>query len=523
MDPADITQLLSQQIKEEDPGIAVGIVRNGQLVYEHHLGYANLDHQVPVDAQTRFNIASNAKQFTALCILRLIEKGQISLEDDIRTYFPDLYPQIEEPITISQLLAHTSGVRDYCDLLALTGNTWWRQFVDNGDVMEMMRKQTDLNFPPGTEFLYSNSNYILLAEIVQQVSGQAFHEFAKAQFEALDMPNTAFQTHYGEIIPHRARPYGQWNVWRDEPTITEVHGDGALYTTLRDQLRWEQVLQANDGSYLSQQLINQSQAPLQGSYGYGVEFRDLSGWAYTFHDGVTGAYRATFLRFPSQQLSIVVMSNNRNVQANNLAWEIAALVGELPENQANAPYPGNPETVETLTQIQEVVGSYQQEDGTIIRITERDGFLYRELYQREPVKLIPEQGGLFEYETIKDLKMNFTGVGTSEQQFTLYLSSQPPNTYRKLSQAEEGTFDKAALNGRFYNAETDTEIILKFVEGDTYSLTKNGRERQAKLIVADYLRMMDTYKIHVIRDEANEVVGLNVDRDRIRNVIFKRS
>ena len=524
LDSEAITQILYQRASDETPGMAVGIVKDGTIVYEHYIGYADLIHKVKITKDTRFNIASNAKQFTALCILTLIDKGKISLEDDIRKYLPELHKDIEDRITISNLLTHTSGVRDYCDLLALQGKTWWKQFIDNGDAMELLQGQKDLNFKPGTEYMYSNSNYIILTEIVKKVTGQEFSEFAKTLFEALDMPSTGFLTQYTAIIPNKARPYGNWDGWQEEPTITEVHGDGALFTTLPDQLKWEQIVQDNNGTYFSPKLIHESQSPLESSiengYGYGLFFDSYEELDYTFHDGVTGAYNNTFLRFPSRNMSIVVMANSRNVIANTIAWQIAFLMLDL--EKGNTLYPGDPDTVEELTRIQDVLGNYKNEDGTIIRITEKDGSLYREIYQRDPVKLIKEQGGLFEYETIKGLKMNFTNIGQPEQKFTLYLSSQKPSTYYKLLPSDLNNFDKHQLNGRFYNDETDTEIILQFVEGNTYTLTKNGRERQAELILTDYLRMMSSYEINIIRDEENNVIGLRVKNGRIKNVIFNR-
>ncbi|MEM9824447.1 MAG: serine hydrolase domain-containing protein, partial [Bacteroidota bacterium] len=480
-----------------------------------------LEHQVKVDKNTRFNIASNAKQFTALCILKLVEAGKMSLEDDIRNYLPALFKGIEEKITIANLINHTSGIRDYCDLISLTGKVWWKQFIDNDDVIEMMAAQSGLNFKPGTAYGYSNSNYTLLTEVIKIVSGQEFSEFAKDMFEALDMPSTSYVTHYGMIIPYEARPYGNWGGWKEEPTITAVHGDGALYTNLSDQLQWEQIVRANDGKYLSKEIIQTSQAPIANSftdtYGYGLMFDQHNGRDYTYHDGVTGAFNATFLRLP-ERISIVVMSGNRNVPANYLAWQIATKVLNFKE----ARYPENPEKTETLTDIQEVLGYYKgKSNGAIIKIVEKEGSLYREMQQRDPVKLIKEKDALFAYETIEGLKMNFRNIGQSEQQFTLYLSSQPPMTYQKLPNSVLQDFDGNDLNGRFYNAETETEIILKYQEGNTYSLTKNGREREAELILMDYLKM-NSYEIKIIRDQSNNIIGLNVNYSRIGNVIFNK-
>ena len=519
-----LDELIKQHVDAESPGMAVGIVQDGQVIYEHYIGYANLEHKVLIDENTRFNIASNAKQYTALCILKLSDQGKLSLDDDFRKYVPDMYENIEEKITISNLLTHTSGVRDYCDLLALTGKTWWKQFIDNGDAMELLGNQRDLNFEPGTEYLYSNSNYILLAEIVSNVTGTGFSEFAKTMFEELGMSNTAFLTNYMAVIPNKARPYGNWNGWREIPVITDVHGDGALFTTLQDQLKWEQIVQMNSGKYLSPELIDESQAPLNSSidnnYGYGLEFDAYGGWQRSYHNGATGGYRANFSRFPGAGISVVVMTNNRDVPIDYLVYQLVGQVLELEGN--NVVYPDKPETVEEFANIDQLEGIYEGEDGTIIKIRKADGGLQREIYQRNPVKLIPENGGMFYYENNQDLKMNFENIGQAEQRFTLYLSTQEPSSYIKISDLDMHDVDKTQLNGSYFNDETNTEIIIEHKEGYFYSLVKNGRERNAELVSLDYLRMMDVYKIKIIRDEQNNVVGLNVDRDRIKNVIFNK-
>ncbi|MDC8004206.1 serine hydrolase [Aureisphaera galaxeae] len=513
-----LSQILYQHANDDSPGLAVGVVKNSEIAYENYVGFANLEHKIKVAKDTRFNIASNAKQFTALCVLKLVEEGKIRLEDDIRKYLPDLYKNIEDSITISDLIAHTSGIRDVYELWALKGKTWWQLFIDNGDAMELLTSQTALNFKPGTEYLYSNSNYILLTEIIKKVTGEKFSDVTKSMFQELGMPNSGFLTNYMAVIPNKAQPYGNWNGWKEYPAITELHGDGALYTTLADQLKWEQIVQRNDGSYYSSKLIDQSQTLIANAYGYGLMFDSSADLDYTYHDGNTGAYNATFLRFPSEKMSVVVMSNNGSVPTNYLAWQITNLILE----KDDAVYPGTPDIIEKLKRIENVLGNYQNEDGTIIKIMEKDGSLYRELYQRDPVKLIQEKEGLFQYETFQDLKMNFTNIGESKQQFTLYLSSQKPSTYYKIGDSDLRSFDKNALNGSFYNDETDTKVSIKFMNDTTYFVTKNGKERKAELILEDYLRM-NSYEIKIIRDAQGNVVGLNVNNGRVQNVLFTKT
>ena len=519
-----IDSQIEKYIDGISPGMAVGIVKDGATVFEKYIGYSNLEHEIKIDKNTSFNIASNAKQFTALCILRLIEQDKLALDDNIRKYLPELYKEIGYKITVSNLLTHTSGIRDVYGLWALKGKDWYELFIDNDDAIELLQSQTDLNFEPGKEYLYSNSNYILLTEIVEKVTGIKFKDFSNSLFTELGMENSSFLTNYMAIIPNKARPYGNWNGWREYPIVTELNGDGGLFTTLEDQLKWEQIIQQNNGKYLSTSIIDQSQSTIENvyfdNYGYGLMFGKYEGIDYTYHDGSTGAYKATFFRFIDKNLSIIIMSNNDNVPTNYLAQQLTDIVFELDIN--NDKYPSVPKKTERLKNFKSVIGNYQNVDGTIIKISEKDGSLFREIYQREPVKMINEKQSLFHYETNDKLKMNFSNIGKEQQKLTLYLATQEPSLYDKLPTEEiENGYD-SSLNGTYFNEETDTEIVIEHVKDANYNIIKNGRKRDGKLITKDYLRMMSSYKIRVIRDKKGSIQGLNVENGRIKNVIFKK-
>jgi len=188
----------------------------------------------------------------------------------------------------------------------------------------------------------------------------------------------------------------------------------------------------------------------------------------------------------------------------------------------NSEYQSNPEKTEKLKSFESINGNYKNYDGTTMKITEKDGSLFREIYQREPVKLINEKESLFHYETNDKLKMNFSNINEQQQMLTLYLFTQEPSVYYKLpTENIEDNYGKT-INGTYFNKETDTEIVIEYVEKDMYNIIKNGRKREGKLITKDYLRMMSSYKLKIVRDEKGNVKGLNVENGRIKNVIFNR-
>ena len=174
-----IDSIITSKINEKDPSLMVGIVKNGNIIYEKYRGLSNLQDQVSADKNTRSNIASTAKQFTALMILQLSLEEKLSLEDDIRKYLPTFYTKVKEKIKIRHLINHTSGIRDFYDLMSIQQNPWWSQEgLDNDDALELLEKQEDLAFIPGSRYLYSNSGYTILTKIISKVSGKKFHEFS---------------------------------------------------------------------------------------------------------------------------------------------------------------------------------------------------------------------------------------------------------------------------------------------------------------------------------------------------------
>ena len=165
-----IDSILKSKVDENHPGIAVGILKDGNIIYEKYFGLSNLQHKVKFDENTRSNIASTAKQFTALIILDLSLNEKLSLEDDIRKYLPKLYKNVNDKIKLRHLLNHTSGIRDYVELLDLEGDVLWKRVgLDNDAILELIENQEELGFTPGSQYSYSNTNYVLLTKIIEKI------------------------------------------------------------------------------------------------------------------------------------------------------------------------------------------------------------------------------------------------------------------------------------------------------------------------------------------------------------------
>ena len=323
-----IDSILHSSVQTNHPGIGVGIVRDGEIIYEKYRGLSNLQHQIPFSYKTRSNIASTAKQFTALMVLDLSLKEKLDLDDDIRKYLPNLYKKVAGKIRIRHLINHSSGIHEYVDLISQEGKVWWKHVgLDNNDIMKLLEKQNDLQFKPGTKYSYSNSNYNILAKIIEKVTGEQFTDYSKSFFEDLNMLETSFVERYMGVIPNKASPYSDWGKgeWWETPMVTKTNGEGFLYTTLRDQLIFEKELQNSEND-----LFIKSQKPIPESeiktYGFGLKLEDRIGRKAIHHDGVTLGYHSQTIRFPNEKLTIFILSNNGNIRSDQMADEIANIL-----------------------------------------------------------------------------------------------------------------------------------------------------------------------------------------------------
>ena len=518
---AAIDQIVQESTSEDDPGLAVGIVLDGKTAYEAYRGFAELEHQNPVRQSTRFNIASNAKQFTALAVLELAERDALSLDDDVRKYFPELLPDVEHPILVRHLITHSSGIRDVYDLWSISGVTWWQEFIGNDDAFALLTRQKELNFEPGSDVLYSNSNYILLAGIVERVTGELLDQATRPLFDQLSMPSTSFYPNYMSVIPQRARAYGNFGSWVAFPAVTDLYGDGWLYTTLPDQLAWEaEVLSESRPMADLIRASTQIRSDVPGSpFGAGVEHGQYRGVDYTYHDGSTGAFNASFSRFPELRLSVVAMSNNGQVSTRNLVNSIVDSV--LADALSATQYPERPDTLEAKPDNADVVGLYDNAGtGTLLRISEHDGKLWREIEGRDPVELLHEEGNLYQYEGNPDLRMAFNVDGPDSPSLTIYFASQRPLRATRVVPARTDPEYLAGFVGAYANDETGSTFELTMSEGEL-QLSFLENISPVNIQIEDRIDFAG-YQLLAARDEAGIVTGFRLNGGRLRNVWFER-
>src|SRR5690606_32990828 len=229
----------SEDVSQQTPGVSVTVSRHGTVIYHKHKGAANLELGVPINDSTRFEAGSVSKQFTATAVLLLVQDGEIGLDDDVRKYIPEL-PVYEKTITVRHLLNHTSGLKDWGVLAALGGWPRGTRVYTNELALKIISKQPTLNNRPGEEYLYSNSNYTLLALVVERIVGKSLAEFTEEYiFRPLHMLSTSWRTNFQEIVSNRATGYSLHNGdYRMDMPFENTYGHAALLTTVADLDKW---------------------------------------------------------------------------------------------------------------------------------------------------------------------------------------------------------------------------------------------------------------------------------------------
>ena len=304
-----VDSIFTSHFDPEAPGGAFAVLQNGNIVYKKTLGLANLEHRIPVTDTTVFNIASNSKQMTTFLALLLEEEGKLSFTDDISKYLPEL-KQLPYKITIKQLTNHTHGLPNVDELAQLKGI----HKMTHSEVVNMLFEIKQFNFAPESDYVYGNTGYVLLAEIIERVGEKPFEEQLKERiFTPLGMNSLAIGN-YDEIVTNKAYSYSQTqNGYRNQPLQTSTMGASGVYASLNDLIIWAQNFQKTSVEKVS--FFQQMQRPTQLSsgeeveYGMGLQFENYKDIDIVFHGGGTEGYRSYMLHAPTHRLSFVFLSN----------------------------------------------------------------------------------------------------------------------------------------------------------------------------------------------------------------------
>ena len=327
---AKVDQLFAEWNRSDSPGAAVAVTKDGEIIYKQGYGMANLEYDIPITPTSIFDIASVSKQFAGFAIATLSHEGKLSVDDDIRTYLPDV-PDFGHTITIRHLLHHTSGLRDWVQSLVIAG-VGMEDVISFRHILKMARHQKALNFKPGREFLYSNTGYNLLAEIVETVTGNSFREWTDTHiFKPLAMTDTHFHDDHQMVLKNRAYSYqaAEEGQFKHAVNNTTALGSSSLYSTVEDLAKW--ILNFDNPRIGGQAIIEQmyERGVLndgeQIGYAFGLNIGEYRALKTVGHSGSWRGFRSHLIHFPDQKFGVVILCNLDTFNPLSLAEKVADL------------------------------------------------------------------------------------------------------------------------------------------------------------------------------------------------------
>ena len=534
-----IDDLFKEWDKPDVPGAALGVIKDGKLLYAKGYGIADLEHDIDITPSSVFYIGSVSKQFVTFSILLLEEQGKINLDDSIQKYLPD-FPDYGKPLTIRHFIHHTSGVRDYLTLMYLKG----RNYLDNADVDEvydLIKRQKELNFTPGEKYLYSNSCYFMLAMIVEKAAGQSLKIFADENiFQPLGMKSTLFYDDNTDLIKNRVFSY---NKKKDEEGFNnlisrfDLVGSGGVYTNIEDLFLWDQNFYNNKLGKGGQGIIEKMHEEgllnngESSGYAFALSNGTYKGLETVSHGGSLAGYRSQLMRFPEEKFSVIVLANRGDAHPTSKAFQIADIVlkdrfvdkSQMKQIKADKPIktkkPQIPMPLDKYS-INQLIGNYEFEDGVVLQITIKDGSLnVLQSWNELTYNTININGNTYEDPFDDSLQLVFLEL---KDDFTQVLRVYRNGKFTIWHRNE--TIDFSSINlkdytGRYYSEELDAnylliledeKLLLKIANYDADELKLNGVEAfETKIgILVSFFRLKGVIK------------GFELDAGRVTNLKF---
>ena len=513
---------LFQSITPTGPGCAVSIIRDGKVIFEKGYGMANLEYDIPIGTRTVFDLASVSKQFTGYAISTLIQEGKISPEDEIHRYLPEL-PQLGYPITVRNLIHHTSGLRDWPETLHAAG---WR-FDDAfafSDILHMVKEQRELDFAPGSQFSYSNTGYNMLAEIVRKVSNQSLRQWEEEHiFKPLGMNSTEVMEDYGKIVRQRAVSYyPDGNNFRTVVGALVAYGSSSTFSSIEDLNKWviffTGALRSNDP--VVTRMLEGDVLGNNGKvgYGYGLQVRKYKGVNTISHDGSWQGYRTLILHFPDDGLSLVLLSNNGYFNPTDYGYRIAHIfLGDrLALDPPRENLSGLPTVKEDTLLARKYTGTFQLGPGWYVTFTLENGSLMVQAngeakFPTQPksdsVYWVPAYGSAFHF--IGNAKGEFDKV-----KYRTILASRIAPLLPDASQLPQ-------FAGSYYSSELETTYRLSV--GNNQLILHHMRLGDLPLspdIVQRDQFSSDVGLIKFTRDPAGVITGFSMSGGRMKHMKF---
>jgi CubicO group peptidase (beta-lactamase class C family) len=514
-DTQRIDRIFAAYAKPDSPGCALGVIHDGSFVYRKGYGFGSLEFGVPLSSGSVFYMGSVSKQFTAASIVLAAEQGFLTLDDNVRRYIPEL-PDYGHPITLRQMLHHTSGFRDVLGLMDLSGRNA-EDLHSKEELIDLVARQKALNYNPGDEYLYSNTNYLLLAEVINRATKKRFSEFAAENiFRPLGMTHTRFYDDHTVVVPGRVaayRPGDGGGFLVDWSTNFDQVGGGGLMSTVDDLLLWDRNFYENrlgKGTLLKEMqtrgVLNNGK---QIGYALGLDIGAYRGLPVVEHDGALFGYRTAILRFPGERFTVVCLCNLSSTYPGGLARQVADVYLEKKLEPVHSP------AAAAAVDPAPFAGKYlDRREHSVVTFTVSGGNLVgwgTALRSVGPNRFEHPSGGTVTFDNA-----NGGMQASAEENGTVFFNGEkiePVSFTGAALAAYAGTYKSAELDATYKLSVENAGLILR-----------NGWNSPQKLepIVPGEFEGGNLGTLVFERDASGRVSGLSVFAGRIRDLRFQK-
>jgi CubicO group peptidase (beta-lactamase class C family) len=536
-DPESLAdQLMSAYDGEDSPGAVVSVWRDGETVFSKAYGMANLTYGIPFEVDTRTNIGSTSKQFTAFAVMLLVERGELSLDDDVRTHIPEL-PDLGETVTVRNLLTHTSGYREFLNLLIMTGRRLdHSDFIDRGELISIVQRQPALQNTPGAEFNYNNTAFGLAAVLVERISEQPFHEFmAENVFGPIGMTRTMVRPSPEHIVEGRAVGYtpAEGGGYRVIGDLGGAVGAGGIYSTVVDLQKWvENFATAAVGS---REIFDEMMTPFvltdgdTTGYGLGLFIGEHRGLRRVQHGGADVAHRSQLAYYPEINAGITTQSNHAAFDGSIPSRLAEAFFAddmepeESPETAASGEF--DPSTYDPES-FDDFVGRYALDAAPnfILTFSREGDTLFTQATGQERLEIVPTSDSTFSL-IVVDASVTFHRNADGEVD-ALTLHQNGDNRATRLADDAEESWaptpeELADYTGRYFSREIETFYTIAIEEDHLVLQQRRMEDRNLRPREEDDFAG-GGLEVSFERDRNGVVIGFYVSNTRTRGVRFER-
>jgi CubicO group peptidase (beta-lactamase class C family) len=518
---AAVDKVFAAYNRTDSPGCALGLDRNARPLYRHGYGMASLEQGVPWSENSVSESGSVAKQFTAGAIIQLALAGKVDLDAPVQKYVPEVF-DYGPPVTVRMLLHHTSGVRDMWTLFILAGVPLGSRLITTDQALQMVYRQRELNFPPNSQYLYSNSGFLLLGEIVRRVTGKTLADYSRDEFfRPLGMNHTQWRDDWNRVIPGRATAYtaGSRGLRVDMPFMN-VYGAGGLLTTVGDLLIWnEQLTHPTIGGKAWADTMVQRGRLTSGrdiDYAFGLSVVKHRGEREISHGGATGGYRTFLARWPDRGLSLALLCNLGNINPDGLAHQVAdVFLGGAPDSRTTMTGGSNGGSAPDLGKYAGRYRAPATED--LLAFSVSDGKLMADLGVSVPLE--PTAPNRFKA-PLGSIEIVFE-PGPDGKPAHVLMVGEDTTRYEPITVGPMSPAELAEVAGSYYGAELDATYVVA-VRNDRLGITVGGEpevllDRTGPLSFGSANR-----SVRFTRGKTGKIDGYLLFAGRVRNLRFTR-